>query len=62
MAITEIARKQDTQGFSENKTVARKGGRISCGARKKLEAETGDRVVSFENYLTESENKKLSRR
>lgn len=57
-ATTEIARKQDAQGFGENKVAARKGGKISGDARKKLEAETGDPVVSPENYLTEPESRK----
>jgi DNA-damage-inducible protein D len=57
-ATTEIARKQDAQGFGENKTAARKGGQISGDARKKLENETDDKVVSSENYLTEPESRK----
>jgi hypothetical protein len=57
-ATTEIARKQDAQGFGENKTAARKGGKISGDARKKLEKETGDKVVSSENYLKEPESRK----
>ncbi len=62
-STTEIARKQDARGFKENKTAARKGGRISGEAREKLEAETGAKVVSSENYLTEPESKKrLSRK
>jgi len=57
-ATTEIARKQDTQGFPENKVAARKGGRIAGEAREKLELETGDKVVSSENFLNEPEAKK----
>ena len=57
-ATTEIARKQDTQGFGENKVSARKGGRIAGEAREKLEVETGEKVVSSENYLTEPESRK----
>ena len=57
-ATTEIARKQNTQGFGENKTASRKGGRIAGEAREKLEKETGAKVVSSENYLTEPENRK----
>ena len=57
-ATTEIARKQDAQGFSENKVAAHKGGRIAGGAREKLEAETGTKVVSQENCLVEPESKK----
>lgn len=57
-ATTEIARKQDAQGFPENKIAARKGGKIAGDAREKLEIETGASVVSSENYLTEPESRK----
>lgn len=57
-ATTEIARKQDAQGFTGNKVAAHKGGRIAGEAREKLEVETGDKVVTPENYLTEPESKK----
>ena len=57
-ATTEIARKQDAQGFIENKGAARKGGRIAGDAREKLEIETGTRVVTEDNYLAEPESRK----
>ncbi len=57
-ATTEISRKQDAQDFTENKTVAGKGGKIAGDAQEKLEIETGDKVVSLENYLTEPESRK----
>jgi prophage antirepressor-like protein len=57
-ATTEIARKHDAQGFRENKTAAGKGGRIAGEAREKLEEETGTKVTSVQNYLTEPESRK----
>jgi len=57
-ATTEITRKQDAQGFTENKRAARKGGRIAGGARERLEAETGSKVSTPENYLDEPESRK----
>ena len=57
-ATTEITRRQDAQGFGKNKTAARKGGRIAGEAREKLEVETGNKVVSSENYLVEPEGRK----
>jgi DNA-damage-inducible protein D len=57
-ATTEIARKQDTQGYGENKVAARKGGRIAGEAREKLEIETGGKVSTPENYLDEPESRK----
>lgn len=57
-ATTEIAKKQDAQGFDENRTAARKGGRIAGGAREKLEQETDAKIVSKDNYLIEPESRK----
>jgi DNA-damage-inducible protein D len=57
-ATTEITRKQDAQGFNQNKVAAHKGGRIAGEAREKLEVETGTKVVSQEKYLVEPESKK----
>ena len=50
-ATTEITQKKDAQGFHQNRDSARKGGKISGDARKKLELESGTPVVSEENYL-----------
>jgi len=50
-STTEIARTKDVQGFTDNQVVARKGGRIAGGARKKLEKESGKQVSTSENYL-----------
>ena len=50
-STTEIARSKNAQGFPENKDAARKGGKISGGARKKLEKESGRAVVSKKNYI-----------
>jgi len=60
-ATTEIARRKDAQGFGENKTAARKGGRFAGEAREKLENETGNKVVTTENYLVEPEGRKRLR-
>lgn len=58
-ATTEIARNTDAQGFPENQQAAHAGGTVAGNARKELEAKSGRRVVSRENYLslTQSENK-----
>ncbi len=50
-ATTEITKVQDTQGFDENRTAAKKGGRIAGDARQELEKETKKKVVTSENYL-----------
>jgi hypothetical protein len=51
-STTEIARRSDAQGFDENRTSAKEGGKIAGNARKALEAKTGKKVVSKANYLT----------
>ncbi|MBI3051743.1 Bro-N domain-containing protein [Candidatus Woesearchaeota archaeon] len=60
-STTKIARSRNAQGFPENRLAARKGGRIAGDARRKLEIESGEAVVSQENYLQESEAVKRRR-
>ncbi len=57
-STTEITKKADSKGFVENKTAAKKGGKIAGDARIALEKETGKKVVSEENYLQLTEKKK----
>lgn len=58
-STTKIARSKDTKGFTENKVAARKGGKIAGDARKKLELESGSKIVSKKNYLKISQRKKM---
>ena len=57
-ATTEITKTQDAQGFDENHTAARKGGKIAGDARENLEKETKKMVVSKDNYLDAPEKRK----
>ncbi len=50
-ATTEITKTEHPIGFVENKKVAKRGGNVSGIARKKMEIETGKKVVSKLNYL-----------
>lgn len=58
-STTEITRKADAKGFMKNKKAAQKGGKIAGDARKALEKETGNKVISQKNYLPEAKQKKL---
>ncbi|MBU0470965.1 MAG: Bro-N domain-containing protein [Nanoarchaeota archaeon] len=57
-ATTDITRTRDAQGFNESKQAAKRGGQIAQNARRELEQETGELVVSKENYLYLTEQKK----
>ncbi|MFZ5982068.1 MAG: Bro-N domain-containing protein [Patescibacteria group bacterium] len=57
-STTKIARSKNSQGFVENKISAQKGGKIAGDARRKLEIESGERVVSKENYLKTPQSRK----
>lgn len=50
-STTEIARNKDAQGFNENKTAARAGGKIAGNARKELEQKSGKKISTPDNYL-----------
>jgi len=58
-ATTEITKTEHPQGFEKNKHVSKRGGKIAGDARKKLEIETGRKVVTGENYLPSNITKRL---
>ena len=60
-STTKIAKGRNAQGFIQNKNAAQKGGRIAGDARRKVEIESGEKVISSENYLTEPEKEKRKR-
>lgn len=49
-STTQITQVEHPSGFHENRKVARRGGNVAGIARKKLERETGRKVVTRENY------------
>lgn len=57
-STTEIAKARDAQGFVENIGAAKTGGKIAGNARKKLELETGQKVVNPKNALNQAHDKK----
>jgi DNA-damage-inducible protein D len=52
-ATTEIARNKDAQGFIPNKSAAREGGSVAGNARRQLEAKSGRKVITGQNYLAD---------
>ena len=51
IATREIAKKKNPQGIDENIDVARRGGKIAGNARKDLENELGETVISQNNNI-----------
>lgn len=60
-STTEIAKKQDAQGFHQNKKVATTGGAIAGNARRELETASGAQVSTKQNFqeLPERTKRKL---
>ncbi len=58
-ATTEIARNKDAQGLVKNKQAAHEGGSVAGGARRQLEAKSGRKVVTRNNYLSDKPKPKL---
>jgi len=48
---TELAKAHDAQGLTENKQVARRGGKVAGDARKAIEADTGKPVITSKNAV-----------
>lgn len=61
-ATTEIARNRDARGFPQNKQAARDGGTVAGNARRELEAKSGRKVVTSENYLALTQSAKKAKR
>ncbi len=57
-STTRIAQSKNSQGFVENKVVAKDGGEVAGIARKELEKRSSQKVSTKNNYLIESEIKK----
>ena len=58
-ATTEISRNKDAQGFQKNKRAAREGGTVAGNARRQLEAKSGRKVITRDNYLIDKPKPKL---
>jgi len=48
-STTEISKKKRPESFEDNKTVAQQGGHVAGTARKEIEAQTGESIVSPKN-------------
>jgi DNA-damage-inducible protein D len=59
LSTRQIAETVNATGMVENKTAAQTGGKIARRARLELEARTGKRVVTGENYLPPGNAKKI---
>ncbi|MBF0595429.1 MAG: phage antirepressor protein, partial [Candidatus Omnitrophica bacterium] len=58
-STTQITKVEHPEGFIANKAVSQRGGNVAGIARKKLEQETGQKVVSKINYVQVPQNKLL---
>jgi len=48
---TTLSKKEQPQSFEENKQVAKRGGRVAGNARREIEAQTGEPVISPKNAV-----------
>jgi len=53
-STTKVTRAKNAQGFIESKVAAKIGGKIAGNALKELEKESGEKVITSDNYLPES--------
>lgn len=58
LSTRQIAETEHAKGLAENAKVSKKGGAISKNARLALEAKTGKSVVTGQNFLPPSKQKK----
>jgi len=59
LSTRQIAESENATGMDENKQSAKKGGKIAKEAREKLELQTGQKVVSDNNFLPHKQPKQI---
>jgi DNA-damage-inducible protein D len=59
LSTCQIADAESAKGLSNNKDASKKGGAVAKNARHALEAQTGQSVVTGENYLPPVDDKLL---
>ena len=62
LSTRQIAETDEAKGLQENANAGKQGGRIANNARKELEAKTGKKVVTKDNFLPPSQQKKISKK
>jgi hypothetical protein len=62
LSTRQIAEAENAEGFDENKTPAKKGGKIAKDARKALEQKTGKNVITGDNFLPPAKTTKTIKR
>jgi len=58
---TEISKKKKPSGFVESRIVAKQGGHVAGTARKEIEQQTGEKLISCKNAKDLLEEKKARR-
>lgn len=58
LSTRQIAETDEAKGLQENAKSSKKGGKIAKDARLQLEQQTGKKVVTGENFLPQSQQKK----
>lgn len=61
LSTKQIAETDEARGFTENVQPAKRGGKIAKDARVALEARTGKKVVTGENFLPFTANKRIKK-
>ena len=59
LSTRQIAESDNATGMAENKVSAKKGGKIAREAREKLELQTGQKVVTDNNFLPAKKQKQI---
>jgi DNA-damage-inducible protein D len=59
LSTRQIAESVDATGMEDNKAAGKKGGRIAKKARLELEAKTGKKIVTGENFLLPTAKRQL---
>jgi DNA-damage-inducible protein D len=62
LSTRQIAEADEAKGLQENAKAGKQGGQIANNAKKELEAKTGKKVVTKDNFLPPSQQRKIKKK
>jgi hypothetical protein len=62
LSTRQIAEADEAKGLQENANAGKQGGQIANNAKKELEAKTGKKVVTKDNFLPPSQQRKIKKK
>ena len=59
-STTEVSKKKKPEGLNQNKAIAKQGGKVAKAARKEIELNTGESIISSDSMVKKYLNSRVN--